>query len=936
MGDTVSIQVFSDTLGHYAVSVGPGVYALCAAFEGYQTSCLADSLWIEDGLSYDSIDFILHEVYVPACYVAARPYAEDMIRVSWSRRAPLLTEGFETGDFGRLNWKNAISTFPWAIDTTHAVEGLCCMKSTGEGQSEALSQIEVAVYVPTDGLMRFFSKVSSESPWDVGRFYIDGDKVLECSGEADWEMQQFPISEGEHVFRWSYQKDASSDIGGDCFYVDDIWFCYTDTTLRTDNQHSRSFSHYDLLRRRYEETPVVLASQLTDTVFMDLNWESLPWGKYQWGVCCHYDGNRAASDTVWSVYLDKEMTTTLEINASTNVGLPANGALVSLVSDSGRSYHGVLDSEGHAVLANVYRDDYSLSVSLDGYEDYVSTEPVSVFGPTHVDLELLEAIVPVDSLYVSATGWAVWELAEAPPRGLQYYEIRLDSQFVATTTERHFQLDVNQLAEGRSYLAEVRPVYLSDTCCWKAAEWVLGSCAAYEGVGQSLSWSIAEDAVVLSWQNPVSDSVMGAQVFRDGVFLAFVEGTSFTDNAVSMHGEATYCVRIVHDGPADGTLFAMSCAECVQATFPSQCAPPTKLEVESYWESDDNFGAIVSWGNRPEPVYQWLHYDDGQMLNTLGGSGDPVFFWSIRFDADTVAKYLDCSLKKVSLFDVAAGSYQLWIYMGGETEPRTLVYSQNMTLTGAYDWHEEELLPAVELVENEPVWIVVGQQGISRPAAVGADMGNPDGRWVFVEEKDGWTDMHTYNMFYTWMLRAFVSNRSGRLIQIGPDGFSLQNYNLYRSENQVDYQKIAIIPFVDGQEFYQYYDRLVGASDGCFYYRLSASYLSDDGETCESDYATLLDHPDQTAAIVCDPSVMMETTMETLTLHPNPANSVLTIEAGGLGHVAVFNVLGQRVMDFDAIADTIQIDLSNLQNGLYLLKVGTKKGQFTRRFVVMH
>ena len=93
---------------------------------------------------------------------------------------------------------------------------------------------------------------------------------------VDWEEHRFQVGEGEHVFRWAYHKDASTDVGDDCFYVDNIRF-YVEDTLKGDDD--RSFQYYDLFRRRYDGETVMLASHLTDTVFLEMNWSGLPWGK---------------------------------------------------------------------------------------------------------------------------------------------------------------------------------------------------------------------------------------------------------------------------------------------------------------------------------------------------------------------------------------------------------------------------------------------------------------------------------------------------------------------------------------------------------------------------------------------------------------------------------------------------------------------------------
>ena len=110
----------------------------------------------------------LRDLALPVRYVSARQFTDDLVRISWSMHDPLLVEDFETGDFSRFPWNNNLSDHPWTIDTLQAYEGHFCMKSTCEGVGGGISQIEVSVYVPLEGQMSFFSKISSESPWDMG------------------------------------------------------------------------------------------------------------------------------------------------------------------------------------------------------------------------------------------------------------------------------------------------------------------------------------------------------------------------------------------------------------------------------------------------------------------------------------------------------------------------------------------------------------------------------------------------------------------------------------------------------------------------------------------------------------------------------------------------------------------------------------------------
>ena len=966
-GDTIAYQFLTDSLGYFEERINYGVFSVSACAEGYECAYLPDSLLIDsipfaydsllvvfDSLTglYDSIymvydsltgvydtvypdtlvsgiDFILYENRFPVRYVAARPYYTDLVRISWSHHLPLLYDDFETGDFSRLPWNNSLA-FPWVVIDTSAYEGDYCMRSTCGGVGGGLSQIEVPVYIPANGEMSFYCKVSSESNWDVGCFYIDGMKKMEVSGETEWTRYAFAVTEGEHLFRWTYQKDASTDMGDDCFFVDAIRFYEGDEAKAGMPQ--RSLRYYELFRQRAEETPVLLA-YLTDTVFMETGWNSLSWGRYRWGVSCHYEGNRYDTDTVWSVFLDKDMTTTLEVNVTTNVGLSASGAVVKLTAHNGQgnSYQATADANGHALMTNVYRDLYDVTVQLEGYIDYASEEPLSVMEPQQTDIELMEAVSGIDSLYVSFTGFAIWHLSDSLHRDLQYYELRLNGATVGTTTDTTFQFDVSSLSPGDTCLAEVRPVFLSQTCAWQSHEWNYQPCDLF--FGSELQWSLGNDVVLLSWDNPVGIPVLGAMLYRGGEYLAFVEGNNYIDATVVMHGEVNYCMRLVYDGPNDGTYYSMSCESCAVATFPVFCDPPLKLEGENYWNSEFDYGAIISWGERPEPVHKWLQYDNGVYKRALGGDNEPIIFWSIRFEAEDLEAYVGTSLKKVSLYDVGAGTYQLWIYVGGETAPRTLVWSQNMTLCNAHDWHEEYLGQTIEIPEDEPLWIVVGQQGLSRPAAACAEQGNPNGRWVSLDGEH-WTDMHTYNMHYTWMLRAYVTNRLGRSEELESDLHTLQCYNLYRSYDNNDYQQVAAIPVVEGQAFYQYRDVLVDESHNAFYYKLTALYLSEDGETCESDFAASLYHPEENFVYVDDHWATEEREEAALKLYPNPSNGQITIEQEGMQKVMVYNALGQLLLDKETSSDALQLDLSRFGKGLYWIKVTAQDGAAEKPFVL--
>ena len=77
-----------------------------------------------------------------------------------------------------------------------------------------------------------------------------------------------------------------------------------------------------------------------------------------------------------------------------------------------------------------------------------------------------------------------------------------------------------------------------------------------------------------------------------------------------------------------------------------------------------------------------------------------------------------------------------------------------------------------------------------------------------------------------------------------------------------------------------------------------------------------------------------ESVTKPLNVYPNPAKDWVTVEAEGMRHVVVMNELGQRVMDKEIDANTLQLDFSDFETGMYLLQVITENGTMNHRIVI--
>jgi uncharacterized repeat protein (TIGR01451 family) len=79
--------------------------------------------------------------------------------------------------------------------------------------------------------------------------------------------------------------------------------------------------------------------------------------------------------------------------------------------------------------------------------------------------------------------------------------------------------------------------------------------------------------------------------------------------------------------------------------------------------------------------------------------------------------------------------------------------------------------------------------------------------------------------------------------------------------------------------------------------------------------------------------------MQDIKIYPNPTSSQLTVEIGQGGQNAIISIeirdlLGQKVYLLEsALSKKVTIDLTDLSNGFYILRVNSETGQTTKKFL---
>jgi hypothetical protein len=83
-------------------------------------------------------------------------------------------------------------------------------------------------------------------------------------------------------------------------------------------------------------------------------------------------------------------------------------------------------------------------------------------------------------------------------------------------------------------------------------------------------------------------------------------------------------------------------------------------------------------------------------------------------------------------------------------------------------------------------------------------------------------------------------------------------------------------------------------------------------------------------------TALPENATSNVSLYPNPANDAVRILSDeGLRQVTIYNLLGQEILRFNLQGQhSTNIDINNYISGVYIVKVETENGQFSKRLVV--
>ena len=157
----------------------------------------------------------------------------------------------------------------------------------------------------------------------------------------------------------------------------------------------------------------------------------------------------------------------------------------------------------------------------------------------------------------------------------------------------------------------------------------------------------------------------------------------------------------------------------------------------------------------------------------------------------------------------------------------------------------------------------------------------------------------------------------------------LSGYYLFRSNDPDEgYERIKLL----GANATSYTDNTAN-QEGHYYYKLYAVY--NDLDCVSAPAYWIYDHNQFYLHVYYSPTGVEELEDSHVAVYPNPTSARFTIEAADMNHVSVFNTIGQKVYEANCEGNSIEINLNDVETGVYMVRIATQNGTVTKRITVI-
>jgi len=370
---------------------------------------------------------------------------------------------------------------------------------------------------------------------------------------------------------------------------------------------------------------------------------------------------------------------------------------------------------------------------------------------------------------------------------------------------------------------------------------------------------------------------------------------------------------------------------------------PAPTNLEATVNSDD---VHLTWNAPGDEL--WIQWDNGENASAIGLTNGGTFSVASHWENADLTNYDGYILSKISFFpndENATYILKVWTGPNGTTE----VLSQALTTFNVGDWNEVDLDNPVAIDASTDFWFGYETTHLAGNYPAGcADGPAIQGKGDMILTGGSWESLYVLTggaLDYNWNLAGWISmfdgettyaqpmvkenalaynNGSFTAISTGtvkakafnPAGskyLELLGYNVYRDDVKINTSLVLTKEYDD-------LDLLTGQYE----YYVTAVW-----DEVESDPSNTI--------IVDIPTGVNEINMAGVMIYPNPVVNLLNIKADAeIINVELMNLMGQRIIIQKVNELTYQINIADLQSGIYIVKIQTSKGIITRKIIIQH
>jgi hypothetical protein len=286
----------------------------------------------------------------------------------------------------------------------------------------------------------------------------------------------------------------------------------------------------------------------------------------------------------------------------------------------------------------------------------------------------------------------------------------------------------------------------------------------------------------------------------------------------------------------------------------------------------------------------------------------------------------------------------------------TVLYAQDVTGEMVADtWNTFDLDEAVAFDNTENLWIGIYVErpgGTFNEPTAGAIVSGQNKCDFFAYNGGAWTTIFDqYGIgAQAWMLRGFITTSAGKEVALGQGDYTTTEHNDYSTSPSVPTGNGMIASTMPNTKFpqeagnsnrefmgyniYKNGDLLVSMWPDDFY---------DDSEfqlgyycyTVTAEYSVCGESDPSNEACVEVTVGLNELGANKVSIYPNPAKDYVNIVCEGMKDITVFNYVGQVIYRSELGKDnSTQLNTSNFESGVYVVRINTENGVVTKRVII--